>query len=69
MSHKVVHSINEKNIRFTQKYAFLGKKSVFRNSKIFSESVGRILLTPFAFWKLLIWTSCLSCLEIISNDP
>ena len=25
MSHNVVHSINENNIRFTQKYAFLGK--------------------------------------------
>ena len=25
--------------------------------------------TPLAFWKLLIWTSCLSCLEIISNGP
>ena len=33
------------------------------------EYVGRILLTSLAFWKLLIWTSCLSCLEIISNGP
>ena len=37
--------------------------------KFLSESVGRTLLTPLAFWKLLIWTSCLSCLEIISNGP
>ena len=33
-AHKVVHSISEKNIRFTQKYAFLGKKMAFRNSQI-----------------------------------
>ena len=69
MSHKVVHSINENNIRFTQKYAFLGKKSFFQKFSNFSKSVGWILLTPLAFWKLLIWTSCLSCLEIISNGP
>ena len=53
-SHNVVHSINEKNIRFTQKYAFLGKKSVFQKFSNFSESVGRTLLTPLAFWKKLI---------------
>ena len=45
------------------------KKSIFQKFSNFSESVGRILLTPLAFWKLLIWTSCLSCLEIISNGP
>ena len=28
------------------------------------------LVDSMAFWKLLIWTSCLSCLEmIISNGP
>ena len=46
-----------------------GVKIGFQKFSNFSKSVGRILLTPLAFWKLLIWTSCLSCLEIISNDP
>ena len=46
MSHNVVHSINEKNIRFTQKYAFWVKN---RFSEILKFSVGRILLTPLAF--------------------
>ena len=52
-----------KNVHFGVKNQFSEK---FSN---FSESVGRILLTPLAFWKLLIWTSCLSCLEVISNGP
>ena len=69
MSHNVVHPINEKNIRFTQKYAILGKKIGFQKFSNFSESVGRILLTPLAYWKLSIWTSCLSCQEIISSGP
>ena len=51
MSHNVVHSINEKNIRFTQKYVFLGKKKGFQKFSNFSVSVGRILLTPLAFWE------------------
>ena len=45
------------------------KKICFQKLSNFSESVGRILLTPLAFWKLLIWPSCLSCLEIILNCP
>ena len=58
-----MHSINEKKSDLLKKYAFWGKKIDFQKFSNFSESVGRILSTPLAFWKLLIWTSCLSCLE------
>ena len=34
MSHNAVHSINEKISDLLKKYAFLGKKSVFRISQI-----------------------------------
>ena len=54
-----MHSINERKIRFSEKYTFWGKKkSVFQEFSIFSESFGLTLLVPLAFWKLLIWTSC-----------
>ena len=67
MSHNVVHSINEKISNLLKKMYF-GVKNRFSEILNFSESVGRILLPPLAFCKLLIWTSCLSCQEIISND-
>ena len=58
-----------KKISDLLKNMHFGVKIGFQKFSNFSESVGRILLTPLAFWKLLIWTSCLSCLEIISNGP
>ena len=69
MSHNDVHSINEKKCPIFSKICILGKKIGFQNFSNLSESVGRILLTLLAFWKLLMWTSWLSCLEIISNVP
>ena len=69
MSHKVVHSMNEKKNQFSQKYAFWCKKNGFQKFSNFSESFGLILLAPLAFWKLLIWTSYLSYLEMISKGP
>ena len=68
-SHNVVHSIDEKISELLKNMHFWVKNRFFKKFSNFSESVGRILLTPLAFWKLLIGTSCLSCLDIISNEP
>ena len=60
----------KKKILFFFKNMHFGVKNhFFRNSQISPKSVGLIFLAPLAFWKLLIWTSCSSYLEMISKGP
>ena len=68
MSHTIVHSINEKR-PYCLKNMHFGVKINFQEFSNFSESSGLISLLPLAFWKLLIWTSCSSYLEMISKGP
>ena len=64
-----MHSFKDKRSDFMKNMHFGAKKIFFQEFSNFSESFGLSLLVPLAFWELLIWTSCSSCLKMISKGP
>ena len=68
MSHTVVRSINEKGSNFLKNLHF-GVKNQFSEILKFLRIFWSDLVGAIGFWKLVVWTSCSSYLEIISKEP